>query len=74
MSRAVLLLSPLLFVSTNLSSAYIVLPVRDSLKHFTVLFFFNFPPSLQGRYFSHFTHKGTEALSLDTAQVHRASE
>lgn len=78
-SRAVLLLmSPLVFLSTDLSSAAHVVPsVRCSLKHFTMLlvfFFSKLPNCLQGRYFSHFTHKGTEALSLDTAQVHRASE
>lgn len=72
MSRAVLLLmSPLLFVSTNISrAAYVVRSVRYNLKHFTnkfLFFFFNFPTSLQGRYFSHFTHKGMEALSFDTS-------
>ena len=75
MSKGILLKSPLLFLFTNLANAYIVLSVSHSLKHFTNNFFY-FPTSLQGRYYyyPHFTHKETEALSLDIAQVHTASK
>lgn len=77
MSRAVLLLmSPLLFVSTNISrAAYVVRSVRYNLKHFTNSFFFFFLTSqLACKVGTFLILHIREWRHLVSTQVHRASE